>query len=255
MACPDPGVQRSRVEVFANLVALCGVLVVNVLANAVPLGGQTTGAVSAKYPSLFTPAGYVFSIWGLIYLLLIAFAVWQALPGQRHDSCLHRLRVPFLLSCGANGAWIFAWHYDQVILSFILMLVLLGSLVTIYRRLPPAPMRAAPVRFVCLALPFRVYTAWIAVASLANLSALQVHFGLQDWGVGELAQTLVKLGLLSLVALVLLVRRKDMVFLLVLAWAALGIAVKNELVTLASRGGHQTVFQPTNVLPDHATRT
>ena len=171
---------RSLTERLLNVLAYVLMIVVNTLANALPIGGQTTGEVSARYPSLFIPAGYVFSIWGLIYLLLLGFVIYQALPAQSRNSRLRAIHKPFLFSCAANAAWIFSWHYNQVLLSFALMLGLLTSLVFIYRHnqvyVNQQTMRAhhRGIVYLCVCLPFSVYTAWICVATLANLSALQL---------------------------------------------------------------------------------
>ncbi len=216
---------RTQLERFGYILALLVVLVVNTLANAIPLGGQTTGEVSAKFPSLFTPAGYVFSIWGVIYLLLIVFVVWQLLPRQRNNPQLHKMYPVFLLSCFANAAWIFAWHYNQVLLSFIIMLVLLGALVWLYRELhrQPAGKRSG---YWCCVLPFSVYTAWITVATIANLSTVQLHYGVQDFALSESHQAILKIALAAAIAISLLFHKRDAAFVLVVIWAAIGIAVK-----------------------------
>ena len=216
---------RTRVERLGYVFALLVVLVVNAMANAVPLGGQTTGEVSAKFPSMFTPAGYVFSIWGVIYLFLIGFVTWQLLPSQLKDTQVHKIYPAFLLSCFANATWIFAWHYNQVLLSFLLMLVLLGSLVWLYRLLQHQS-NATGLRYWCLVFPFSIYTAWITVASIANLSTLQLHYGVQDFGLNEAHQVVVKIALAAAIAISLLFRKRDAAFVLVVIWAAIGIAVK-----------------------------
>ena len=108
---------------------------VNALANILPINGVTTGELSDAYPSLFTPAGYVFGIWGLIYLLLVIFVVYQARDAQQHNLRLDALGYAFVVSCVFNIGWIFAWHYGQILLSTLFMLGILASLVVCYERL------------------------------------------------------------------------------------------------------------------------
>ncbi|XOV85183.1 MAG: TspO/MBR family protein [bacterium] len=219
--------QRSIADWGGNMAAFGIVLVANTLANAVPLGGQTTGEISDRYPSLFTPAGYVFSIWGLIYLALIFFVVWQALPAQRNSVLLQRMRLPFQISCLCNAAWIFAWHYDQLVLSLVIMLVLLWTLVTIYRRVNLHHQPQARGERFCLYLPFSLYTAWISVALIANASAIQLAYGWEGAVVSPVTWTVLKLAAAGTVAVGVLFRFRDSAWMLVVVWASLGIAFKH----------------------------
>ena len=231
---------RSHAERWLNGLAFVLVIVVNTLANALPIGGQTTGEVSARYPSLFTPAGYVFSIWGFIYLLLLGFVVYQALPAQSRSAQLHAVHKPFVLSCLANASWIFAWHYNQIWLSFLLMLVLLASLVLIYLRNQRHALGQSENRrrslgvYICLMLPFSVYTAWICVATLANFSALQLVVGWQHWPFHETAQVVVKIALAASIAVAVLYKLKDLAFVAVVVWACVGIALAPSQAALVA---------------------
>jgi len=217
---------RNAADWGGNIAAFIVVIAVNAMANGVPLGGQTTGEISAKYPSLFTPAGYVFSIWGLIYFGLAAFVVWQALPGQRANGRLAAIRTPFVINCLGNAAWIFAWHYDQLLLSVVLMLVILGTLVQIYRRLGAGTTEMPAAERWFARLPFSIYTAWITVATIANISAVQISQGWEDAGIDAVTWTLIKIALAGTIAVTVLFRRRDIAFTLVAVWASAGIAVK-----------------------------
>jgi hypothetical protein len=209
-----------------NAVALAVLLVFNGLANSLPLGGQTTGQVSAKYPSLFVPAGYVFAIWGLIYVGLIAYVIYQALPAQRDNPRLASISQPFVANCIANALWLVAWHYDQLGLSVTLMVAILVTLILIYRRLDigRAGVSAAERWFVHV--PFSIYTGWITVATIANLSALQWSAGYANAFVDETVWTVFKIAVAGATAATLLFRRRDVAYLLVVVWASAGIAVK-----------------------------
>lgn len=209
-----------------NIAAFVFVIAVNGLANGLPIGGQTTGEVSAKYASLFTPAGFTFSIWGLIYLGLTAFVIYQSLPAQRDNSTLARIDLPFKLNCIANAVWIFAWHYDQLLLSLILMVTILGTLIVIYRVLSEAPISS--VERVLVAFPFRLYTGWITVALIANISAAQSGWGWNDLGLTAIQWTWLKLAVAGTIGATVVAQRRDPVYILVIAWAAFGIFSKQS---------------------------
>jgi len=210
---------------LSNLVALAAVVVVNALANILPLGGVTTGEVSDRYPSLFTPAGYVFSIWGLIYLLLGVFAVYQALPAQRDNPRLVRLGYLFVISCAFNVAWLFAWHYGQIALTMLLMLGLLVSLILLYERLEIGKTKVSRREALAVRLPFSVYLGWITVATIANVSVLLIDLGYTGGWLAPL-WALVAIAAATAIGLLVLGRRGDVPFVLVLVWAFIGIATK-----------------------------
>src|SRR5512137_1573723 len=103
-------------EIFRQIAVVLTVLatiVVNALANILPINGQNTGEISDRFKVYFVPAGYVFSIWGLIYLGLIAMAIYQALPSQRANPRLRSTGWWISLGGLANIAWIFLWHYEK----------------------------------------------------------------------------------------------------------------------------------------------
>ena len=127
--------QRTLLDRGGNIVAYAVMILLNVLSNALPINGQTMPEISAKYPSLFTPAGFTFSIWGLIYLALLVFVVWQALPAQREDARVAAISGYFKLNCLLNALWIVVWHYDLVVVALVVMLAILATLVLIYRAL------------------------------------------------------------------------------------------------------------------------
>ena len=230
---------RRPADWIGNILALTLTIVVNVLANALPIAGKTTGQVSDKYFSLFTPAGFTFSIWGLIYAALIAFVVYQALPAQRQDESLARLDVPFRITCVANALWLVTWHLEWLVPSLMLMLLLLAMLVRIYRTLDAA--EPAPARRWLVEAPFSLYLGWITVATIANASAVQSALYWNDLGLGAETWTLAKLALAAAIACIVSLRRHDVVFPLVVAWAAFGIA-RGQAETTAVAGAATTVM-------------
>lgn len=213
-----------------NIVALVAVVLVNAIANGLPLNGVKTGEVSARYESLFTPAGYAFAIWGLIYVALFAYVIYQARPVRRQNVKLAKISRPWQLSCGFNVAWIFCWYFDFLLLSMLMMLGILLCLVTIYRELGIAASPASDGRKLFVHLPFSIYTGWICVATIANLSSLQVGTGWNELLLSEETWTLIKLGVAGAIAATLICRRRDIAATLVVAWAAWAISVKQAAV-------------------------
>ncbi len=210
----------------ANLGALLMLIVVNALANILPLNGKTTAEISDSYPNLFTPAGYVFSIWGLIYALLLIFAVYQALLSQREKTFLHKIGFFFVLSCIANISWIFLWHYEQIILSLALMFVLLITLIVIYLRLNIGRSDAPLKERLYVHLPFSVYLGWITVAPIANVAAALTAINWDGWGISDVTWTILVIIIAMIITLSVIITRKDIAFSLVIVWALIGIIIK-----------------------------
>ncbi len=206
-----------------NIVALMLVIVVNALANILRFGGQTTGDVSDKYYSMFTPAGFTFVIWSLIYLLLAVFVVYQSLPAQRSNPQLARVSPWFQAGCAANVLWMFAWHLEWIGVSLALMIVLLISLFRIYRLLDIVDPDRPPGHRWLVQLPFSVYLGWISVATIANISAMQSALGWNYAVLEEVSWTLLKLAIAGALGAIVTLRRHDVAYGLVIGWAAFGI--------------------------------
>jgi hypothetical protein len=214
-----------------NLLGLLMVITINFLANALPIGGKTTGELSALYPSLFTPAGYVFAIWGLIYLQLIIFVVYQMRglfsdPKKFGNRFLYRIDLWFFVSCMGNATWIFAWHHQVIWLSMAVMLVILSSLIIIYLRLGIGHRIAGKSERYLVHLPFSVYLGWITVATIANAATLLIHYNWQGAGIAEESWTTIMIAAATLITVVILFTRKDLFFSLVIIWAFSGIIYK-----------------------------
>ena len=218
---------RSLTWPILNALAVAATIAVNGLANALPINDQTTAAISDRFPVLFTPAGYVFAIWGLIYLGLILFAIFPFLPGQRGNPRLARIGAWFLVASAANIAWIFLWHYEVFLWTVPVMLVLLTSLLTIYLRLDVGRGTVAAVERWMLHLPFSLYLGWITVATIANISAVLYFLAWDGWGIAPQTWTVVMISAAAILGCLLTLTRGDVVFPLVLVWALVGIAVKN----------------------------
>jgi hypothetical protein len=218
--------QPNNIRQLVNIFALGATITINALANILPINGMNSGEISDLYPSLFTPAGYVFSIWSVIYLLLIAFVVFQAFPAQKDNPRLERLGYAFAASCVFNFLWIFAWHYRYVFLSELLIIGVLVSLLISYHRLQTEQVNKGEIKVsraerFTTHLAFSVYTSWLTVAVVANTCVLLLEWGITGpafWGVITVLAALAIGGTFTYL-------RKDMVYGLVLVWAFVGIAV------------------------------
>jgi len=218
-----------------NLLGFLGTVVVNTLATTLPINNKTTGELSDLYPNLFTPAGLTFTIWGLIYVLLAIFVVYQLMPFVRRDDQKIQF-VPiigplFFISCLANIGWIYAWHYEIVSLSLVLMLILFGSLLAIYIKLNIGKSEASKTEKYLVHLPFSVYLGWITIATIANVTALMVNINWNTWGLGEQFWAVAVIIVGIAIALSVLFTRKDIFYSLVVDWALLGILLKRLSVT------------------------
>lgn len=202
------------------------VLAVNGLANALPLNDYTTGELSTLYPNLFVPAGFSFIIWGLIYFFLVGFVLFQGegLFSSRKAPEIVRLTGGwFFLSCLANVAWVLSWHYRYPSLAMVIMLFLLFCLIQIYRNLGPGIRPSNIWEKTCVHVPFSLYLGWISVATIANATALLVHWGWKGGGLPEEIWAAGMTLLAGLLALFMLQRVYDWVFALVIIWACYGI--------------------------------
>src|SRR4030042_4654031 len=167
MASENSGLTR-----WVNIIAFVLMVILNSLAGSTTtIGGKNTAQISDANPTLITPAGYVFSIWGIIYLLLGVFVVYQALPSQRGKDFHKKIGWFFVLSCAANIIWLFLWQFEYLSLSVVLMFLLLASLILIYLRLNIGKSKADTRERLAVHLPFSVYLGWITIATIANISA------------------------------------------------------------------------------------
>jgi hypothetical protein len=219
--------KRDTLRQVVNALALVATVAINGLANALPLNGRTTGEISDRFQVYFTPASYVFSIWGLIYLGLTAFAVYQALPAQRENPRLRRVGYLFALSCLANVVWLFLWHYEIFPLTLVAMVALLLSLIGVYLRLEIGRTRVSAAERWLARVPFSIYLGWITVATVANATSLLDYLGWSGWGVSPEAWTVIMLVVGAGIASAVGLTRGDVAYMLVIVWAFAGIAVKH----------------------------
>ncbi|HEY6042020.1 MAG TPA: tryptophan-rich sensory protein [Anaerolineae bacterium] len=209
-------------------------LAVNLLATTLPLNGQTTAAISDKFQVLFVPAGYVFAIWGIIYVGWMAFAVYQALPAQRANPRLQRISWLFALANIANAAWLFTWHFELFPLSAIVMLSLLALLIAIYWRLNIGRVQVSAREKWLVDLPFGIYLGWISVATIANISDLLYYWHWDGFGISPELWAVIMLVIAAAIALAMALTRAEVAYLLVIVWAFVGIAVKQSATPMVA---------------------
>lgn len=213
-----------------NILAMIVTIIVNGLAIILPLNGKTTQELSDALPNLFVPANLTFSIWGIIYILWVVFAMYQARDVFKKEKeqmpFLFQVSWLFILSCVWNSAWIFAWHYQQVGLSLILMIALLLTLIALYLRLDVGHSSAPLKEKLCVHLPFSVYLGWITVATIANVTAYLVSIHWDGLGISDVMWTQLVISVGVLITLLALIMRRDIAYSLVVVWALLGIYLK-----------------------------
>jgi len=215
-----------KIWVALTFIIMAGV---NYLANALPINGINTGAVSDSYKNLFAPAGVTFAIWGLIYLMLLIYTVYQFgifQPKETDRSALfEKIGGLFAASSLANAAWIFSWHYKYIILSMILMAVILICLIKINGIIHKEELTKREKAII--KLPFSIYFGWITVATIANMTALLVSLKWDGFGYPETVWTIIVLAAGMIIGAVTMIRRMDMAYGFVLIWAYSGILLKH----------------------------
>jgi hypothetical protein len=217
-------------------VAFVAVVTMNFLSNALPLNGRTAGEISDALPSFFTPAGFTFSIWGLIYLGLLGFTIYQALPAQRDARWLGQIGLLFAASSVANIGWLLAWHYAYYTLSIVLMASLLLTLIAIALRLrlgKPDPSLSLADRLL-VHVPFSLYLGWITVATIANVASVAAYLGWDGFGLAGQVWSAVMMLVAVVVAGLFLYNRRNLAYAGVLIWALFGIRAAHsgeELIT------------------------
>ena len=227
---------KDSIRQYANLLTVILALGVNILAATLPLNGQNTGEISDRFQVYFVPAGYVFSIWGIIYMGWTALTVFQFQPSQKESPRLRRLGYLFAVSNIANAAWLFCWHYNLFGLSVLVMLVLLELLIASYLRLNVNRSPVTPLEYWSVDVLFSVYLGWITVATVANITAWLYFVGWDGFGISAQVWAVIMLAVASLLGLAMAITRRDVGYLAVLLWAFVGIAVKQSSAPMVVLG-------------------
>ena len=225
---------------YANIVFFVLTVIMNSLAGSTKIiGGRTTADVSNANLTLITPAGYVFAIWGVIYILLGVFVVYQVLPSQKGKDYISRISWLFILSSIVNIAWLFVWQYEYLSLSVLLIFGLLITLIAIYVRLGIGKSKAILREKLAVHLPFSVYLGWITVASIADVAGTLVSYNWNGFGIAPSTWAILVVAVTLVITMLTLATRKDIAYSLVIIWALAGIGINHT--------GNQTVVALTGI--------
>ncbi|MBD1421580.1 tryptophan-rich sensory protein [Sphingobacterium chuzhouense] len=226
---------------IANGLALIITIFVNYLGNAGIFNGNTMATVSERYANFFTPAGYAFSIWGIIYLGLLGFVLYTGrglFTKKETDPILFKIRWLFVFTCLANSLWVMTWLNDYIGLSVIIMVFLLVGLLKIIlvtrMELDYHPLR----RYLFIFWPFALYAGWISVALIANIAAWLTKINWDGWGISPVTWTVIMIGVAGLVNVFMIATRNLREYGLVGIWALIAIAVANN----ADNGSSTVVY-------------
>ena len=216
-------------------------IVVNFLANLLPFFGRSTASVSDQFYTLVTPAGYVFAIWGVIYIGLLAYAWAQFQKPLASSTLPDKLALPMLIASAANMVWLVLWHATEIYWSVPVMLVLLGSLIAVFlgiKREGPAPQSS--VERWGIRAPISLYLGWISVATIANISGALVGAKWDGLGIEPSIWSIAVLTVGAALGIIAMVRNRDYIYAGVFVWAFIGIyaaspsaAVGNAALALA----------------------
>lgn len=218
---------NDKIQQILVIVATVGMLVFNYLAATGALGGIDTGAVSDKYPTRITPAGYAFAIWSLIYFGLVVFSIYQALPSNTEK--FRPLRRVYIFSCLANCAWLYFWHQEMIVVCLFVILVLLGTLAFINSKLQNTENYA---EFWLVKFPFGLYFGWVTAATILNATIALVYLNVR---VSDSAAVILGAILLLIAAafgVIIRWKLSNYFYPLAIAWALTAIAVKQSGQTL-----------------------
>ena len=218
-----------------NIIAFAAVVIINGLADFLPINGQTTGAIAGQYPNLFTPAAVTFSIWAVIYSLLLLFSIYQGSTLfetekrklDKKEKVVDKIGMLFILSCALNIAWIFAWHFNALWLSVLVMLGLLITLSKIFVRIHNAALYNGKSKWFVY-VPFSVYLGWISIATIANITTWLVGIQWDAFGIDPSIWTSIMIILGTALGAIMLLKKNNMYFSLVIIWALAGILLKQH---------------------------
>jgi len=220
-------IQRDTIRQLLNIIAVLAAFAVNIVANIKPLGGLTLGEISNQLfdDVLITPANYAFAIWGLIYIGLFSFAIYQALPAQRSQPIFRRIGYWLVVAMVAQMVWVFLFQLRFFSWSFLAMLLILSPLMHIYTQLTQEKFSKQQRRFV--KIPLTIYFAWISVATIVNAAVSLTALQWKGWGISPEIWTVLMMVVGSAIALIISWRYRDIPFTGVFMWALSAIAIRH----------------------------
>ena len=215
---------------IAAAIAVVAAVVFNTLFNSFPPGGQSVGEISNTLLSevLITPASYAFAIWGIIYLGLFAYVVYQFHPERRREPFIQRVNGLLILACIVQTVWILLFTFQQFGWSILAMVALLLALIGIYTTLDVGRVRVSRQRRWMAHIPFSLYLGWISVATIVNVASALYVSAWDGWGISAVTWTVAMIAVAAIVGAVVVYIRRDVAFTLVFGWALVAIAVRQS---------------------------
>lgn len=224
--------KNSLLLIVLNIVAAIGTIIYNSLSQIIPIGTATNADIANRLPIYFFPANVTFSIWGLIFLSWIGFAVYQALPSQRTNPFVRAVGPWFFLSCLGNIGWLLLFQYEQFAPSMIPIVWLLLTLGIIYVRLRRVDATPSTADRILIFAPFSIYFAWAAVATVANTSYVLYAAGQRDlFGIAEATWGAIMLVVAGAITGSVAIFNRDIVYVAVIVWAFVGIIARYPNIT------------------------
>jgi benzodiazapine receptor len=218
---------------WANIIAFVLTVIINGLAGSTTLiGGVNTAFISDSNPTLITPAGFTFAIWGIIYILLGVFVVYQALPSQKEKEYHKQISWLFILISLTNIVWLFLWQYNQVTLALPVIVLFLIGLILIYTRLGIGKTQVPLKEKLAIHTPFSVYLGWITIATIANAAVAGVSTNWDGFGISPETWGILIIIIALLLTLIVTATRKEIAYGLVIVWALFGIISKQTNINI-----------------------
>lgn len=232
--------KSSKVIALLQIGFYIAMVIVNAMANILPINGYNTGEISNMYPNLFVPAGFTFGIWGIIYFLLLIYVsystqvLWKQNMQTPAFTAVNQIAPLFLLSCTLNAIWIVNWHYLYIFFTLFIMLFLLVTLININSHFEKFKNELSVTQKFILVTPFTVYLAWICVATIANTTALLVSIKWNAFHLAPWIWSCIMIVIACLLAAIYTIKRSAVTFALVIAWALFGINKGQQTTTSVS---------------------
>jgi len=222
-------IDHKNIRQIANFTAILAAFGTNIAANLNPINGLTIGEISNTLfkDVLITPANYAFAIWGLIYLGLFSFAVYQALPQQKNNALLERISYLLVLSSAAQIVWVFAFLSRSFLLSLLAMFAILLSLIISYYRLQIGKKRISSRDKWFVQIPVSIYLAWISVATVVNVAIVLYNWSWNGWEIDPQIWSGIVLLLAGILVTIVALVRRDLAFVFVYIWAFLAISIRH----------------------------
>lgn len=234
MKSNQPITSTQKYLALINIFLFVLTIITNTLANTLPINGLKTGEISDRYPNLFVPAGFTFTIWGVIYLLLLVSIIQQSIctfSKYKSKNISSSYQLLFGASLILNIAWIFAWHYLYVAISVMIMITLLRVLIALYKKSKKVA-KNSTTRYFTIQAPIELYYGWIVIATIANITALLVETQWTGCPISEISWTIIMILCALTLTIAKLTINRAFIFAAVVIWAFIGIIAKRNIESI-----------------------